>query len=39
MSRPATPIILTEDERRQLEATIARPKARARYVERACIVL
>lgn len=39
MGRPATPITLNEDERRQLEAMIGRPKAQARYVERARIVL
>jgi transposase len=39
MGRPATQITLNEDERRQLERMIARPKAEARYVERARMVL
>ena len=39
MSRRATPIVLRPDEREQLLAMTRRPKAQARYVERAQIVL
>jgi transposase len=39
MGRPPTQITVSEDERRQLEAMIKRPKAEARYVERARMVL
>ena len=39
MGRPPTPISLRTEERDQLEAMIRRPKAQARYVERARIVL
>lgn len=39
MPKPATSIILTGDERQQLRAMRRRPKAQARYVERAQIIL
>ena len=39
MSRPATPIVLSRDERKQLEAMLRQPKAQARYALRARIVL
>jgi transposase len=39
MARPPIPITLRADERAQLEAMLRRPKAEARYVERARIVL
>jgi transposase len=39
MARPPTPIILSQEERRQLDGMISRPKAEARYVERARIIL
>ena len=38
-ARPATPIQLTETERAQLESWVNQPKAQARYVERARIIL
>src|ERR1700740_1032190 len=39
MPRPATKIILSREERQQLTAMQRRPKAQARYVERARIIL
>ena len=39
MSRPATPIVLSRDERKQLESMLRQPKAQARYALRARIVL
>ena len=39
MARPATPIVLSRDERKQLEAMLRQPKAQARYALRARIVL
>src|SRR5215210_1501002 len=39
MPRPATKIVLSRDERQQLAAMLRRPKAQARYAERARIVL
>jgi len=39
MPRPATKIVLSRDERQQLAAMLRRPKAQARYTERARIVL
>ena len=39
MARPATRIVLSEEERKQLEAMRTRPKAQNRYAERARIIL
>ena len=39
MPKPATPIILSRDELQQLSAMRRKPKAQARYVERAQIIL
>ena len=39
MARPATPIHLTDTERVQLESWVRQPKAQARHVERARIIL
>lgn len=39
MPKPATPIILSGDEQQQLRAMRRKPKAQARYVERAQIIL
>ncbi len=39
MPRPATKIILSRDERQQLTALLRRPKAEARYAQRARIIL
>jgi transposase len=39
MPRPATKIVLSRDERQQLTAMLRRPKAQARYAERARIIL
>ncbi len=39
MPKPATSIILSRDERQQLSAMRRKPKAQARYVERAQIIL
>ena len=39
MPRPATKIVLSRDERQQLTSMLRRPKAQARYAERARIVL
>jgi len=39
MARPATSIHLTETERIQLESWLRQPKAQARHVERARIIL
>jgi hypothetical protein len=39
MARPATPIHLTDTERTQLETWVRQPKAQARHVERARIIL
>lgn len=39
MPRPATKIVLSQDERQQLTALLRRPKAEVRYVNRARIVL
>lgn len=39
MSRPATPIHLTDTERAQLESWLRQPKAQARHAERAPIIL
>ncbi len=37
MPRPPTEIILSQDERQQLTGMLRRPKAQARYAERARI--
>jgi transposase len=39
MPKPATPILLSPDEHQQLSAMRRRPKAQARYVQRAEIIL
>lgn len=39
MARPATRIVLSPEERKQLEAMVARPSAQARYGDRARMVL
>lgn len=39
MPKPATPIVLTRDERQQLRAVRRKPKAQARYAQRAQIIL
>ena len=39
MARPATRIVLSEEERKQLKAMKSRPKAQHRYAERARIIL
>ena len=39
MPRPPTEIILSQDERQQLTGMLRRPKAQARYAERARIIL
>lgn len=39
MPKPATPIILSQDERQQLGAIRRQPKAQARYVQRGQIIL
>ena len=39
MARPAARIVLSEEERKQLEAMRTRPKAQNRYAERARMIL
>ena len=39
MARPPTRIVLTEEERKQLEAMTKKPRAQNRYTERARIIL
>ena len=39
MPKPATPITLSQDERRQLSATRCKAKGQARYLTRALIIL
>ena len=38
MARPATRIVLTEEERKQLEAMTKKPRAQNRYAKRARIL-
>ena len=39
MPKPATPIILSRDERQQLNAIVRKPKSQARYAQRGQIIL